>query len=76
MAQVALAWLLNRGVASPIIGATKTKYIDDAVGAVDLALSAEDMATLEEMYIPHEIMGAIKPNQTPQVNGSKQANQK
>lgn len=62
MSQVALAWQWAKGVASPIVGPTKTKYIDDAVGALDVKLTAEDVAYLEEMYVPHAIMGAITKN--------------
>ncbi|MCX8662487.1 aldo/keto reductase [Gilliamella sp. B2911] len=59
MAQVALAWQFAKGVASPIIGATKTQYLDDAVGALKVSLTKDDIAYLEELYIPHVIMGAI-----------------
>ena len=58
MSQIALAWLLKKGVASPIIGATKTKYIDDAIGALDINLQEEDINYLEELYVPHKINGA------------------
>ena len=47
---------------SPIIGATKTQYLDDSVGAFDIKLTAEDFAYLEEPYVPHEIVGAIDKN--------------
>ncbi len=58
MAQVALAWVLaNPQVSAPIIGATKPSHIDDAVAAVDLALTGDEIATLEEPYRPHEIAG-------------------
>lgn len=59
MTQIALAWHLAKGVASPIIGATKAKYFDDAAGAMDVTLTVEDIAYLEELYIPHKIVGAI-----------------
>lgn len=59
MTQIALAWHLAKGVASPIIGATKEKYLDDAAGSFDVALTAEEIAFLEEPYIPHKIMGAL-----------------
>ena len=62
MSQIAIVWHLAKGVASPIIGATKTKYIDDAVGALDIHLTDEDIAYLEEMYVPHPIIGAIDKN--------------
>lgn len=51
-----------KGVESPIIGETKVKYIDDAVGALDIHLADEDVAYLEEMYVPHPVIGAIDKN--------------
>lgn len=62
MSQIALAWQWAKGVASPIIGATKASYLDDAAGALDVELSAEDINYLEEMYVPHPVVGAIKHN--------------
>ncbi len=59
MTQVALAWQFVKGAASPIIGATKEKYFDDAVGAFNVKLTESDVMYLEELYIPHKIMGAI-----------------
>ena len=59
MSQIAIAWLWAKGVAAPIIGATKASYLDDAAGAFDVKLDAEDIAYLEELYIPHPIVGAI-----------------
>ena len=59
MTQVALAWQFAKGVASPIIGATKTQYLDDAVGALKLSLTKDDIAYLEELYLPHRIVGAL-----------------
>lgn len=59
MTQIALAWQFAKGVAAPIIGATKEKYLDDAVGSLDIALSADDIAFLEEPYVPHKIVGAL-----------------
>ena len=59
MTQVALAWQFAKGVASPIIGATKTLYLDDAVGALKLSLTKDDIAYLEELYVPHRIVGAL-----------------
>lgn len=61
MTRTALAWQFKRGIASPIIGATKAKYFDDAAGALDIALSDEDIAYLEELYVPHNIVGALPP---------------
>lgn len=59
MSQIALAWQFKKGVTSPIIGATKARYFDDAVGALKVNLSEEDVAFLEELYIPHKVVGAI-----------------
>ncbi|WP_194922631.1 aldo/keto reductase [Catenulispora pinisilvae] len=57
-AQVALAWLLGRpGVTAPIVGATKAKHVDDAVAAVGVELSGEEVAGLERLYRPHRILG-------------------
>jgi 1-deoxyxylulose-5-phosphate synthase len=56
--QVALAWLLSRpGLVAPIIGATKMGHLEDAVGALDVTLSPEDAAYLEEPYVPHPVLG-------------------
>ena len=59
MTEVALAWLLQRGVAAPIVGATKVSHFNDAVRATDLTLSADDMAYIEEPYKAHDIVGAL-----------------
>ncbi len=57
-AQVALSWLLHRpGVTAPIIGATKAGHLEDALAAEELSLSAEEMARLEEPYVPHPVLG-------------------
>jgi aryl-alcohol dehydrogenase-like predicted oxidoreductase len=57
-AQVALAWLLHKpGVTAPIVGATKLQHLDDAVAAEKLALDADEIARLEEPYVPHSIAG-------------------
>ncbi len=62
MSQIALAWQWAKGVASPIVGATKPAYLTDATEALKLKLTEEDVAYLEEMYVPHPIVGAIKQN--------------
>ena len=62
MQQIALAWHWAKGVASPIIGATKARYLDDAVGALAVKLTAEDIAYLEESYLPHRVVGGIDQN--------------
>lgn len=59
MTQITLAWQFGKGVAVPIIGATKARYFDDAVGAFNVKLTADDIAYLEEPYIPHKIVGAL-----------------
>jgi aryl-alcohol dehydrogenase-like predicted oxidoreductase len=57
-AQIALAWLLGKpGVTAPIVGATKAQHLDDAVAAVDVRLSDEEVARLEAIYQPHRILG-------------------
>jgi len=57
-AHIALAWLLQKeGVTAPIIGATKISHLEDAVGALSLKLSREEVAYLEEPYVPHRIVG-------------------
>jgi len=57
-AQFALAWLLAKpGVTAPIVGATKAQHVDDAVAAVDVRLSAEEVAAVEGPYRPHRVLG-------------------
>jgi aryl-alcohol dehydrogenase (NADP+) len=57
-AQVALAWVLSRPVVTaPIVGVTKEHHLDDAVAAVDLRLTDEEVARLEEPYTPHAVVG-------------------
>jgi aryl-alcohol dehydrogenase-like predicted oxidoreductase len=58
MAQVALAWMLSKPViTSPIIGATKMNHLDDAVAALSLQLTPEEVQKLEEVYHPHPVLG-------------------
>jgi aryl-alcohol dehydrogenase-like predicted oxidoreductase len=58
MAQVALAWLLSRpAVTAPIVGATKLSQLQDAIAAVELALTPEECAMLEAPYTPHKVLG-------------------
>ena len=59
MSQLALAWLWAKGVTAPLIGATKASHYDDAVKALDIRLTAEDIKYLEELYTPHKIVGAL-----------------
>ena len=57
-AQVALAWLLHRpGVTAPIVGATKVEHLEDALAAEQLALSEDEVAQLDEPYVPHAVSG-------------------
>jgi aryl-alcohol dehydrogenase-like predicted oxidoreductase len=57
-AQVALAWLLHQpAVTAPIVGATKLEHLEDALAAEELSLSDEEIARLEEPYVPHPVSG-------------------
>ena len=58
MAQIALAWHLQKpGVTAPIVGATKQQHLTDAIAAVDVKLTADEIKTLEEPYVPHPVAG-------------------
>ena len=55
---IALAWLLQKQpITAPIIGATKISHLEDAVGALSVKLTQEEVAYLEEPYVPHRIVG-------------------
>ena len=57
-AQVALAWLLQKpGIDAPIVGASKPQHLEDAVAALELHLSDEEIAALEAPYVPHPVVG-------------------
>ncbi len=57
-AQIALAWVRTRpAIAAPIIGATKAEHLDDALAALAVTLSDEESKGLEELYVPHAVMG-------------------
>ena len=57
-AQVALAWLLAQpGVSAPIIGATKPHHLSDAIAALDLTLTSEELQALAAPYLPHRVLG-------------------
>ena len=57
-AQVALAWLLQRaGVTAPIVGATKVGHLNDALAAEQLTLDEAEVKRLEELYVPHPVLG-------------------
>ena len=59
MSEIALAWLVKKGVATLLVGATKPVYLEDAARALELELTDEDIQYLEEPYFPHQIVGAI-----------------
>ena len=61
MTEVALAWLLGK-VTAPVVGATKMHHIEDAVKAVDLQLTPQESAYLEEPYRPHPLAGVMSQN--------------
>ena len=61
MTEVSLAWLLTK-VTSPVVGATKLHHIEGAVKAVDLELSGDETAYLEEPYVPHPLAGVMAQN--------------
>jgi aryl-alcohol dehydrogenase (NADP+) len=57
-AQVALAWILTKpGITAPIVGASKLSHLEDAVEALKVRLTAEEIQALEEQYVPHRILG-------------------
>src|SRR6185295_19699489 len=57
-AQVALAWVLQKkGVTSPIVGASKVEHLTDAVAALSLKLTADEIKALEAPYVPHKVAG-------------------
>lgn len=56
--QLAMAWLLNKpGVVSPIVGATKMMHLEEAVAALEIELSEDEMTALEDLYQPHPVLG-------------------
>jgi aryl-alcohol dehydrogenase-like predicted oxidoreductase len=59
-AQIALAWLLhNPVVVAPIVGASKSSHLDDAITALSVKLTPEEIAGLEEPYVPHRPVGHV-----------------
>lgn len=57
-AQIALAWVLQKSpVTAPIVGATKMHHLDDAVASLSITLTPEEIAKLEEPYVPHPVLG-------------------
>ncbi|MBR6088340.1 MAG: aldo/keto reductase, partial [Anaerolineaceae bacterium] len=67
MTEVSLAWLLTK-VTSPVVGATKLHHVEGAAKAVDLELSAEETAYLEEPYVPHPLAGVMAQNKRMNAN--------
>ena len=61
MSEIALAWLLTK-VTSPVVGATKLAQIENAANAINIILSNEEIDYLEELYIPHRLVGVIAQN--------------
>lgn len=61
MTEISLAWLLQK-VAAPVVGATKLSHIEGAARSVELALFPEETAYLEELYLPHELVGVMAQN--------------
>ena len=61
MGQISMAWLLSKkNVASPIVGVTKIEHLMDAIKAVSIKLTEEEIKYLEEPYVPHKVVGALK----------------
>ena len=61
MTEVALAWLLTK-VTAPVVGATKISHVEGAARAVDLVLTDEEINYLEELYVPHALVGVMAQN--------------
>jgi len=60
MAQVAIAWILSKPVVtSPIIGATKPHHLEDAVAALSIQLTPDEIKHMEEAYAPHTVLGYV-----------------
>jgi aryl-alcohol dehydrogenase-like predicted oxidoreductase len=57
-AQIALAWMLHKPwITAPIVGASKPRHLEDTLAALNLKLAPEEIARLEEPYVPHAVMG-------------------
>ncbi len=61
MTEISLAWLLTK-VTAPVVGATKLSHVDGFVKAVELKLTADEIAYLEEPYVPHALVGVMAQN--------------
>jgi 1-deoxyxylulose-5-phosphate synthase len=59
-AQMARAWLMSKPViTAPIVGATKLQHLDDALASVTVKLTAQELAVIEEPYVPHAVVGFV-----------------
>ena len=61
MTEISLAWLLTK-VTSPVVGATKFSHVDGAAKAVELELTQDEIDYLEELYVPHALVGVMAQN--------------
>jgi len=59
-AQIATAWLLAKGVTAPIVGASKMQHLEDAIGAAEIKLTADEVKYLEEPYLPKAVAGNLR----------------
>ena len=71
MTEISLAWLMAK-VTSPIVGATKLHHVEGAAKAAELKLSEEELSYLEELYLPHKLVGVMAQN-TPAAAGQNLA---
>lgn len=69
MTEIALAWLLTK-VTAPVVGMTKASHIEGAVKALEIRLTGEEIDFLEELYVPHRLVGVMAEN-TPQLRGKE-----
>jgi len=59
-AQIAIAWLIAKGITAPIVGASKMKHLEDAIAAAEIKLTGEEIAYLEEPYRPKAVAGNLR----------------
>ncbi len=59
-AQIAIAWLLAKGVTAPIVGASKMHHLEDAIAAVEITLTADEIAYMEAPYKPKAVAGNLR----------------
>src|SRR6201996_9489827 len=59
-AQIAIAWLLTRGITAPIVGASKMSHLEDAIAAAEIRLTADDVKYLDEPYMPKAVAGNLR----------------